>query len=379
MMLRNTGTMLQIDWPDGFTHAFHPIWLREFSFEPGAKDPATGHRLYEAAFLPLDLAIRCAEFTGQSGVALEFSDGHRCGFELGDLRAAAARPLPDDLVGAPILWDASSWQAAWHDCAAIAAGPAGLLAFFDDLAQLGIALVRGLPVEADGLRALTDLIGPIRETNWGGIADVRPIANGYDLSMTERALEPHVDNPYRLPQPGYIFLHCLVNAASGGESVLIDGFNVAAQLQQEYPKHFAALCTTPVTFAYRDDSTILEHYGHLIERRPDGKVWRVIFHNRADQVVAADPKELSAYYAARRTYADFIWSPHMQATFKLAPGEAYVVDNFRILHGRRAFDGGGERHLRQCYMDRDILSGKQKVLLREAARQARPAALRSAG
>jgi gamma-butyrobetaine dioxygenase len=364
MMLRNTGTMLQIDWPDGFTHAFHPVWLRELSFEPGEKDPAVGHRLYEAAFLPLDLTISRAAFTGKNGVALDFSDGHRCGFDLRELRVAAEHLLPDDLVGAPVLWDAESWQAAWRDYETIAAGPDGLLAFFDDLAKFGVALVRGLPVEADGLRALTDLIGPIRETNWGGIADVRSIANGYDLSMTERALEPHVDNPYRLPQPGYIFLHCLVNAAAGGESVLIDGFNVAARLQRVYPKDFATLCTMPVTFAYRDDSAILEHYGHLIERRPDGKVSRVIFHNRADQVVAADPRELSAYYAARRAYAELIWSPHMQATFKLAPGEAYVVDNFRILHGRRAFAGGGERHLRQCYMDRDILSSRQKVLLR---------------
>src|SRR5262245_467611 len=142
-MLRNAGTMLQIDWPDGFTHAFHPVWLRELSFEQGEKDPAIGHRLYEAAFLPLDLTIRRAELSGHNGVALEFSDGHRCGFALDDLRAAAERPLPDDLVGAPVLWDASSWRAAWHDFAAIASGPAGLLAFFDDLARFGVALVRG--------------------------------------------------------------------------------------------------------------------------------------------------------------------------------------------------------------------------------------------
>jgi gamma-butyrobetaine dioxygenase len=377
MIFRNSGTMLQIGWPDGFMHGFHPIWLRELSFEASEKDPATGHRLYEAAFLPLDQTIRRATTRGQDGLALEFSDGHCCGFDLDDLRVAAERTLPDDLVGERILWDARSWRPAWRDCDSIAAAPAGLLAFFDDLAKFGVALVRGLPVEADGLPAVTDLIGPIRETNWGGLADVRSMANGYDLSMTARALEPHVDNPYRLPQPGYIFLHCLVNDAVGGETMLIDGFNVVARLERENPRHVATLCSTPINFSYRDDTAILEHYGHLIERRPDGRVSRVIFHNRSDQVVAADPTELTAYYAARRAYADLIWSPDMQATFKLAPGEAYVVDNYRILHGRRAFDaGGGERHLRQCYMDRDIVSSRQKVLLR--SRQARPAALHTA-
>ena len=370
MKLHNDGNKLQIGWPDGLLHAFHPVWLRELSFEESAKDSATGHRLYEAAYLPLDLTIRRAELVDEGRVALEFSDGHRCSFDLRDLRSAVEHALPDDLVGDRIPWQRNSWQAQWRDYRDIAGAPAGLLGFFDDLAKFGVALVRGLPVEAGGLQGLTDLIGPIRETNWGRIADVRSIKNGYDLSMTDRALEPHVDNPYRLPQPGYIFLHCLVNDADGGESVLIDGFNVAARLEQENPRHFETLSTTPVTFAYRDDSDILEHYGHLIECRPDGRLSRVIFHNRSDQVVAADPKDLTAYYAARRAYADLIWSAAMQVSFKLAPGEAYVVDNHRILHGRRSYDASsGDRHLRQCYMDRDTVSSKQKVLLRSEARR----------
>lgn len=370
MKLHNDGKMLRVGWPDGLLHTFHPVWLREFSFEESAKDPATGHRLYEAAYLPLDLTIRRVELTSEGAVILEFSDSHRCRFELRDLRDAVEHTVPDDLAGDRILWQQSSWQVAWRDYRDIASSPGGLLGFFDDLARFGVALVRGLPEEPDGLRHLTDLIGPIRETNWGGIADVRSIKNGYDLSMTDRALEPHVDNPYRLPQPGYIFLHCLANDADGGESMLIDGFNVATRLEQESPQHFETLCATPVNFTYRDDSTILEHYGHLIERRPDGRLSRVIFHNRSDQVPPADPEDLTAYYAARRAYTDRIWSPEMQVTLKLAPGEAYVVDNHRILHGRRAYDTNtGDRHLRQCYMDRDIVSSKQKVLLRSEGRR----------
>jgi gamma-butyrobetaine dioxygenase len=370
MKLQNDGSVLWIGWPDGLLHGFHPVWLREFSFEESAKDPATGHRLYEAAYLPLDLAVRRAELVAEGTVALEFSDGHLCRFDLLDLRDAIERGLPDDMVGDRILWQRSSWPVRWRDYSAIAGSPVGLLGFLDDLAKFGVALVRGLPAAADGLKGLADLIGPIRETSWGGITDVRFIEDACDLSMTDRALEPHVDNPYRLPQPGYIFLHCLVNDADGGESMLIDGFNVATRLQQESPQHFDTLCATPVNFVYRDDSAILEHYGHLIERRPDGRLSRVIFHNRSDQVLPADPRDLTAYYAARRAYADLIWSPDMQVTFKLAPGEAYVVDNYRILHGRRAYDAsGGNRHLRQCYMDRDTVSSKQKVLLRSEARR----------
>jgi DUF971 family protein len=95
---------LTLIWPDGFNHTFHPLWLRERSFEASAKDPATGHRLYEAAFLPLDTRLVDARLDGERSVALVFGDGHRCGYTLSDLKQCAQRPLPDDLVGTQRLW-----------------------------------------------------------------------------------------------------------------------------------------------------------------------------------------------------------------------------------------------------------------------------------
>jgi gamma-butyrobetaine dioxygenase len=353
---------LNITWPDGLAFTFHPIWLRERSFEASNKDPATGHRLQEVAFLPPDLTIESYELVPGGQVRLRFSDGHRCAFMLDDLRGCIERPLPDDLVGAKQLWDARLDPLPWHDFTALSEETA-LLSLLDDLARLGLALVRGLPKQRDALQLLTDLIGPIRQTNWGGIADVKSIANPCDLSMTGRALEPHVDNPYRLPGPGYIFLHCLENSAAGGESLAIDGFNAANRLQITAPDAFRVLSTMPVTFRYADADAILEHFGPLIELRSDGQLQRVRFHNRSDQVAVADPDSLSRYYASRRIFAELIWSDEMMLRFKLQPGEAYIVDNYRLLHGRTSIDlATGGRHLRQCYMDRDIVSSRQKIL-----------------
>jgi gamma-butyrobetaine dioxygenase len=365
-MIATEAKGLRIAWPDGVAFTFHPIWLRERSFAASNKDPATGHRLQEVAFLPLDLTIESAALLPDGEVDLRFSDGHACTFGLDDLRACIERPLPDDLVGTKQLWDASLDPLPWHDFAALAEERA-LLALLNDLARLGLVLVRGLPPQQDALRQLTDLIGPIRQTNWGGIADVKSIANPGDLSMTGRALEPHVDNPYRLPAPGYIFLHCLENTAAGGESLAIDGFNAARRLQTASRDAFRVLTAMPVTFRYApdDDDAILEHFGPLIELRSDGQLHRVRFHNRSDQVAVADPDSLKHYYAARRAFAELIWSDALMLRFKLQPGEAYVVDNYRLLHGRTEIDlATGSRHLRQCYMDRDIVSSRQKVLRR---------------
>lgn len=232
---------LTLRWPDGFNHTFHPLWLRERSFEASAKDPATGHRLYEAAFLPLDTRLVDAQLDGDTKIVLVFADGHRCGFSLSDLKHCAQHPLPDDLVGTQRHWDATLKPLPGHDFAALTTNPMKMLALINDLAAYGFTVVSGLSTGMNGLEELTNLIGPIRETNWGRITDVVSIANGFDLSMTPRALEPHVDNPYRLPAPGYIFLHCLRNDVMGGESFLIDGFNVARRLRREAPDAFATL------------------------------------------------------------------------------------------------------------------------------------------
>lgn len=357
---------MEVRWPDGRSFVFHPLWLRERSFAPSNKDLATGHRLQEVAFLPLDLAIVHAKRDGETRVAIAFSDGHACSYELDDLRRCIDHPLPDDLVGERLLWDASLDPLPWHRYEDVRASPRALLQLIGSLAVYGVALVRGMGTDGDALAALAALFGPIRETNWGRISDVKSIADGHDLSMTGRALEPHVDNPYRLPGPGYIFLHCLENSAEGGESTLVDGFRAAEELRAHDPAAFETLSRTEVTFRYADPDAILEHYGSLIELSPDGRVARVRFHNRADQVVAKRSAELSAYYRARRAFAELVWSDRLTLKFKLGPGDAYIVDNHRILHGRTEIRlSTGNRHLRQCYLDRDTVSSRQKVLLRD--------------
>ncbi|WP_119302934.1 TauD/TfdA family dioxygenase [Dongia deserti] len=361
--IRDDG--LEVVWSDGKSFVFHPLWLRERSFDASNKDPATGHRVQEVAFLPLNLSIARAKLDGNDGVSIDFSDGHSCRYDFDDLRHCVDCPLPDDLVGEKVLWDASLNALPWHQYDELKSSPFHLLELLDSLATLGFALVRGMGSHENELAAFAALFGPIRETNWGRIADVKSIANGYCLSMTGRALEPHVDNPYRLPGPGYIFLHCLENSAEGGESIIVDGFNAAAKLAVHDPAAYDTLSRALVTFRYADNDAILEHHGTLIEHDVNGRLVRVRFHNRADQVVAKRPAELAAYYRARREFAELLWSDRLTVRFKLRAGETYIVDNYRILHGRTEIKlATGNRHLRQCYMDRDIVSSRQKILLR---------------
>lgn len=43
-------------------------------------------------------------------------------------------------------------------------------------------------------------------------------------------------------------LHCIKQAANGGESVMVDGFHAAQQLKKEDPEAFRTLCSLRIDF-----------------------------------------------------------------------------------------------------------------------------------
>lgn len=355
---------LTVGWPD-HSWTFHPIWLREQSREIGARDQKIGQRVFDAWRLPLDLRIADAALDGDRVVAT-FSDGHRAVYPLSFLSRESRSAVPDDLVGEPRIWDAATAPSPRLRWSEVIASDRAVLDLADALAVHGFCILNDGPTGMDDAEAIANRFGPIRRTNWGGVADVRVMADAVDLSQTNRELEPHADNPYRLPAPGYILLHCLRNDAEGGESTLVDGFRVAETLRRDDPVAFEILTATATRFRYVDPDTVLEHYGPLIELAPDATVRRLRFNNRTEEPPALPADRLSAYYAARQRYAALLHAPENTLVFKLEPGQLLMIDNYRLLHGRRGYtlETGG-RHMRQGYLDRDCVASRQKVLRRQ--------------
>ncbi|WP_311949419.1 2-trimethylaminoethylphosphonate dioxygenase [Halomonas piscis] len=335
------------------------LWLRERSPAEDTLDPRTGQRLIEAADLPLDLRIEQARADGRQ-LAVSFSDGHRAEFDLATLLDTSSEKAEKP------LWDATLEQTPEADFNAALDDDGALLDMLEGLHRYGFVLVSNVPTTEDGMQALIERIGPLRRTNWGGIADVKSVANAYDLTMTQRGLEPHTDNPYRDPIPGYIWLHCLTNAADGGDNTLVDGYRAAEVLRERNPDAFDALTRVWPTFCYRDDTTHLESEGPLIELNSRGETVRVRYSNRTERVPALPADELEAYYAARQEFYQLITGDELTVHLKLNPGQMLIMDNYRLFHGRRAYElAGGVRHMRQGYVDRDSTASRRLVLRRQ--------------
>ena len=357
---------LKLTWSDRTQAIFHPIWLRENSNHPDNRDPGTKLRITQAAFLPLDLTVKSVECDNHGNLQLDFSDGHRCQYHHNELRQCFQNPRPHDLGSDRRYWDNSFLEFDRYDYRKLCHDDDTLLTLLNTVAEFGFAFVHRIPVDMDAVEHFAKRVGPIRETNWGTVTDVHIIPNPYDLTMTALSLSPHVDNPYRLPGPGYIFMHCLKNDAVGGESTIVDGFAAALKLKEIDSVAFETLTTIQPNFRHTEDTAILEDTGPIIELSEKGEIKRIRYSNRTEQVPPLDVEQLSRYYYARQAFASIICSDEMTLKIKLTPGDGFVWDNYRILHGRTAFDPTtGERHMRHCYMDRDTVSSRHKVLLRQ--------------
>lgn len=366
MEITYEGNRLTLSDGANFKHTFSALWLRESSFSPEFRDEKTGHKLGDGDSLPLDIAFESVTMHDED-LSLAFSDGHHCTYSTSWLVDAARKPFFQELIGDKELFDANLNPLPWHDLADLQADSRTVRDTLDDLARLGFALIRNVPTELNGMQAFIDLIGYMRVTNNGAIEDIKavPPEKAYDLSMTPRALEPHTDNPYRIPQPGYVLLHCIENTAEGGESGITDGFRAAQELRNESPELFEALATTPVNWFYRDEQAILEDTSTFIELDRQGEICHVRFHGRSDRVAAVDPDQLDMFYKARRRFIDLIRSDALEVRLKLQAGDMFIVDNYRIIHSRKAFRlETGARHMRQAYIDRDVVSSRQKTLHR---------------
>lgn len=152
---------------------------------------------------------------------------------------------------------------------------------------------------------------------------IRPLPEGRSFASTRQDTPLHTDSQMFLGAPATIqVLVCVKAASQGGESVLVDGSRLLARLEREDAALATALFETERVqrfyFGWAGGPTIALRAGHL--------AWTYAPHAE-DGVGAA---------LARAVACE---TPIVHA---LAPGEALIASNHRMLHGRRPFEGDRE-------------------------------------
>ncbi|WP_411034523.1 TauD/TfdA family dioxygenase [Shinella sp. BYT-45] len=371
------GEALALDLPGRGRQRFHAIWLRDNAWDDATRAPGNGQRLITLGDIPASTRIAAAHAEeGLLHVAFQ-PEGKTIAFDLAWLADHAYDSTHDRIVGwtAPEIetWDATlGTRIPIGDFAAVSRDRKALAAWLYGVRRFGFGKLTGGPVESGALFKVADLFGYVRETNYGRHFEVRTEVNPSNLAYTGLGLQAHTDNPYRDPVPTLQILYCLENSAEGGENMVVDGFRAAERLRDESLRGFELLTRYCARFEYSGSSGVcLQSRRPMIELAPDGELVGIRFNNRSAAAITDVPfEDMADYYAAYRRLGEIIDDTSMEVTFKLSPGESFIVDNTRVLHARKGYSGAGSRWLQGCYADKDGLRSTLAAIERQDRRAA---------
>jgi gamma-butyrobetaine dioxygenase len=345
---------VRFDWSDGLTAEVSTAWLLD-NAEPAEADIG-GHR--GRPLRELDEAGPIENVAIQ-GDAVSFKlTGETLRFAASRLRAFAEPRHPGTGSAGRVLWGTAAEIAGR---AAIAVDDylhddRALERTLSDVKHLGLARLTGAGTAPGTVEKIVRRFGFIRETNYGRLFEVRVLTQPDHLAYTNRALEPHTDNPYRDPAPTLQLLHCIRNASDSGDTYFVDGYALAEDMRQAHPEDFARLARHAAPFGYTAANG--DHFAArtpIIRVTSDDEVCGIRFNHRALGVVDFGPAETALWYEAYLRFARAADAPERRLSMKMQPGDIVIFDNERLLHGRTEITGPADRLLEGCYAERDGL------------------------
>lgn len=371
----DSGSVVQFGWESGETARFHAIWLRDNSLDPTTRNAGNGQRLVTIRDINPSVSVGRVEIVGDGEVvAMTFApDGVSSQFSARwlfehryDFQDASVKRRDGWISARHETWTNLSMRdriprASWPEYRQSSLVRWQWLRSVD---RYGFAVLGELPCVSGTLCLVAETFGFVRETNYGRWFDVVAEVTPHNLANTNLGLQAHTDNPYRDPVPTLQILACLENSVDGGETAIVDGFAIARYMQEHDRSAFEILARFPIRFAYEGSNDVsLNSKRPIFELGPDGELLAVRFNNRSAAPFVDIPfDEMESFYRAYRIFASCVDNPDFSVRFKLAPGEAFIVDNVRVLHARTAFHGSGKRWLQGCYADRDGLLSTLAVL-----------------
>ena len=354
---------------------FHAIWLRDNARDQETREPGSGQRLIAIKDIPVDTCITKASLKGNT-LSVSFSpEGKVVHYDVSWLEKhsydqTSSKPLGWTAPGIDI-WDAKLMNTVpTGDFEELTCDRSSLFNWLSLVNRYGFGKVVNGPVKPGTLFQIVDLFGYVRETNYGRHFEVRTEINPTNLAFTSMGLQAHTDNPYRDPVPTIQVLYCLESSAAGGDNMVVDGFAAALRLREENEEYFNLLSNYSARFEYAGDKSVcLTSRRPMIELAPDGELIAVRFNNRSLAAITDVPfDKMPSYYAAYRRLGEIIDDEEMEVTFRLNAGEAFVVDNTRVLHARKGYSGKGTRWLQGCYADKDGLRSTYEAMYRDQKR-----------
>ncbi len=349
---------LSITWNDNFKSSFHFLWLRDNC--PTAIHPTANMRVFNILTVSKKIYPKKINLKINT-INIDWSEGgHKSNFSLKWLRDHCYTEINKQKYKSPyIFWDGKLKKnfnkiKLNHD--KIIKDDNYLKKWLQLLHSYGFAIVRNSPTKKKSGFKILNRISHHRETFFGTPFEVINIPKPNNTAYTAQALRNHTDLPYFEYAPGYQFLHCLINDASGGKSSVVDGFAVANHLKRKEKDVYSLLTKTYVKFKDTDytQKAIRVLHSPIITLTKDNDFNDIRFSMAAMGIIDVNPKKMKKFYEAYQYFASLLQNNKFKIDFRLEAGDIFCFNNRRVLHGRTEFDpNSGNRHLQGYYIERD--------------------------
>ncbi len=368
--IEKNNTYLKIIWNDGEESKFNYMWLRDNC--PTAHDKDSRHRMFNILDVSQDINPKKYSLNNEGKLEIEWSEGnHKSYYDPNWLRDNCYTIKNNKKYISPYqLWNNSlegNFETICIDHDEIISSDEGLIRWLELLHHKGIAIVKNAPLEKKSAFPVLNRISHTRETFFNTPFEVINIPKPNNSAYTAHALRNHMDLPWFELPPGYQFLHCLINAAKGGDSSAIDGFAVADYLRKNEKEIFETLVSIPLKFRDKDYTQESHRSFHAtaISLTKDKDYHDIRFSVATMDALDCHPDLMEKVYKAHHRFGNLLHDEKFQINFRLEPGDIFSFNNRRVLHGRTEFDpNSGHRHLQGYYMDRDEIIGRLNYLKR---------------
>ena len=240
----------------------------------------------------------------------------------------------------------------------------------------GVALIRGVPVDEYGKDRASTIY-------WGiGLHLGRPWpqnAKGHllgDVTDQGKAIDDPTSRgneiggyafPFHSDGSDLVGLFCLDAGASGGESLVANVLMIHNELVRTEPE-LAAELYAPFAYDFRG------------EQAPGGRPWYTmpVFTRRGDRLFT---RYIRPYIEAARRHDDaprpsagareamdrvdaMCADPQYHASMLMEPGDMQFINNYHVLHARRAYEDDRPahkiRHLKRLWLETEVLTADDK-------------------
>lgn len=368
--IKNHETKLELTFQESDatkkTLSYNPHWLRFNCHSSNSKNKHTNQRQIDAITIPKDLRVLFTKVDGDDLIVHWNSEANQ---------EPTVMPLIYAYNNCPTNPDGDTFESTFKPCKEMTffdynkfhnedgtRNDEEFLKYLQHMADYGLAVVQNFSKEDTyQVKNFAEMIAPILTNIYGSVYDVRVEVDPINIAYADGPLPFHMDLVYYEAPPGLQFIHCIKfdETIKGGESLLVDSFDVANRFRKDHPAHFNTLVNTPVRFQkmhVKDGkSEVMIHNRPHIKLNHRGEIMSTTWSPANEGPIPnLTEEQLSDYYQAYLEYHKAIVQSPNEIEHKLEPGEILCFNNRRMMHGRKCFKNStGSRHFQGCYVNID--------------------------